>query len=62
MAVEGWNSKESPLQLPSSGIATYALDWQLRELGGKVEKAAPKDGSFRTLDIPRSSRTSSAGQ
>jgi integrase len=52
MAVEGWNGKESPLQLPDSGIATYALDWQLREIGGKVEKAPPKDGSYRTLDIP----------
>jgi integrase len=52
MAVEGWIGKESPLQLPDSEIATYALDWQLREIGGKVEKAPPKDGSYRTLDIP----------
>jgi hypothetical protein len=40
------------LQLPAEGIATYALDWQLCEIGGKVEKAPPKDGSYRTLDIP----------
>jgi integrase len=52
MAVEGWDGKDSPLQLPAEGIATYALDWQLREIGGKVEKAPPKDGSYRTLDIP----------
>jgi integrase len=52
MAVEGWNGKESPLQLPAKGIATYTLDWQLREIGGKVEKSPPKDGSYRTLDIP----------
>ena len=52
MAVEGWNAKESPLQLPAKGIATYTLDWQLREIGGKVEKSPPKDGSYRTLDIP----------
>jgi integrase len=52
MAVEGWDGKESPLQLPTTGIATYALDWQLLEIGGKVEKAPPKDGSYRTLDIP----------
>jgi hypothetical protein len=25
---------------------------QLREIGGKVEKAPPKDGSYRILDIP----------
>jgi integrase len=52
MAVEGWDGKDSPLQLPAEGIATYVLDWQLREIGGKVEKAPPKDGSYRTLDIP----------
>jgi integrase len=52
MAVEGWNGKDSPLQLPAKGIATYQLDWQLRELGGVVTKAPPKDGSYRTLDLP----------
>jgi hypothetical protein len=25
------------LQLPENGIATYAVDWQLRELGGWVQ-------------------------
>lgn len=52
MAVEGWEGKDSPLQLPGTGIATYQLDWQLRELGGAVCKAPPKDGSYRTLDLP----------
>ena len=35
-AVEGWPGKDSPLHIPETGIATYALDWQLRELGGVV--------------------------
>jgi hypothetical protein len=52
MAVEGWRSSDSPLQLPKTGIATYAVDWQLRELAGAVCKSAPKDGSFRVLDLP----------
>jgi integrase len=52
LAVEGWEGKDSPLQLPKTGIATYALDWQLRELGGVVRKSAPKDGSYRVLDLP----------
>jgi integrase len=52
MAVEGWHGKDSPIQLPDNGIATYALDWQLREIGGVVRKAPPKDGSYRTLDLP----------
>jgi integrase len=51
-AVEGWRRKDSPFQTPETGIATYALDWQLRELGGAVCKSAPKDGSFRVLDLP----------
>jgi len=52
MAVEGWDGKDSPVQLPAKGIATYNLDWQLREIGGVVRKAPPKDGSYRTLDLP----------
>ena len=52
MAVEGWPGKDSPLQFPKSGIPTYAVDWQLLELGGAVWKSAPKDGSFRVLDLP----------
>ena len=52
MAVEGWTGNDSPLQIPQAGIATYAVDWQLRELGGAVRKSAPKDGSFRVLDLP----------
>jgi integrase len=52
MAVEGWDGKDSPLQLPTTGIATYQLDWQLREIGGVVSKAPPKDGSYRMLDLP----------
>lgn len=52
MAVEGWDGKDSPLQLPDSGRATYALDWQLLEIGGAVRKEPPKDESFRVLDIP----------
>ena len=52
LAVEGWEAEDSPLQLPKTGIATYALDWQLRELGGAVRKSAPKDGSYRVLDLP----------
>jgi integrase len=52
MAVEGWDGEDSPLQLPDIGIATYQLDWQLREIGGAVCKSPPKDGSFRILDLP----------
>ena len=52
LAVEGWDGEDSPLQLPKQGIATYAVDWQLREIGGAVCKAAPKDGSYRVLDLP----------
>jgi hypothetical protein len=52
MAVEGWEGKDSPLQLPDSGNGTYALDWQLLDIGGVVSKAPPKDGSYRVLDIP----------
>jgi len=52
MAVEGWRGKDSPLQISDTGISTYAVDWQLRELGGVVHKAPPKDGSYRVLDLP----------
>jgi len=52
LAVEGWDGEDSPLQLADSGISTYAVDWQLRELGGVVRKAPPKDGSYRVLDLP----------
>jgi len=52
LAVEGWEGTDSPLQLSDSGISTYAVDWQLRELGGAVRKSPPKDGSYRTLDLP----------
>ena len=52
LAVEGWAGDDSPLQVPGTGAGTYAVDWQLRELGGVVCKAAPKDGSFRVLDLP----------
>jgi integrase len=52
LAVEGWDGDDSPLQLVSSGISTYAVDWQLREIGGAVRKAPPKDGSYRVLDLP----------
>jgi len=52
LAVEGWEGDDSPLRLPAAGIATYQLDWQLREIGGVVRKAPPKDGSVRTLDLP----------
>jgi hypothetical protein len=62
MAVEGWDGKDSPLRLPAAGMATYQLDWQLRELGGKLQKAAPKDARSGPWTSPRSSRTCSAGQ
>jgi len=52
LAVEGWDGEDSPLQLVDSGISTYAVDWQLREVGGAVRKAPPKDGSYRLLDLP----------
>ena len=52
LAVEGWEGKDSPLQLRKDGISTYAVDWQLRELGGEVRKSPPKDGSYRVLDLP----------
>jgi integrase len=52
LAVEGWDGEDSPLQLPQADIATYAVDWQLREIGGAVCKSPPKDGSYRILDLP----------
>jgi integrase len=52
LAVEGWKGEDSPLQLPKDGIATYAVDWQLREIEGVVCKSPPKDGSYRVLDLP----------
>jgi integrase len=52
LAVEGSARKDSPLQLTDHSISTYAVDWQLRELGGAVCKSAPKDGSYRVLDLP----------
>lgn len=52
LAVEGWEGEDSPLQLTEHGISTYAVDWQLREIEGVVCKAAPKDGSYRVLDLP----------
>ena len=51
-AFEASEDEDSPLQLRDDGISTYAIDWQLREIGGVVAKAAPKDGSFRELDLP----------
>ena len=47
MAVE-----KSFLTLPDVGLASYRLDWQLREIGGKIEKAPPKDESYRDIDLP----------
>ncbi len=44
MAVEGSEDEDSPLQLPDSGNGTYALDWQLLEIGGEVSKAPPRTG------------------
>ena len=52
LAVEGWDGGDSPLQISQDGISTYAVDWQLRELGGIVRKSPPKDGSYRVLDLP----------
>ena len=52
LAFEGSDDKNSPLQLRANDISTYAIDWQLRELGGEVCKSAPKDGSYRVLDLP----------
>jgi integrase len=52
LAFEGSEGNNSPLQIRDNGISTYALDWQLRELGGAVTKSPPKDGSYRVLDIP----------
>src|ERR1017187_8333870 len=52
LAVEGWEGEDSPLQLAEHGISTYAIDWQLREIEGVVCKSAPKDGSYRVLDLP----------
>lgn len=43
---------DSPLQLRDDGISTYAIDWQLREIGGVVWKSALKEGSYRVLDLP----------
>jgi integrase len=52
LAVEGWEGNDSPLQTRKNDISTYAVDWQLRELGGEVRKSPPKDGSYRVLDLP----------
>jgi integrase len=52
MAVEGWKGHDSLLQISQGTISTYAVDWQLREIGGVVRKAPPKDGSYRVLDLP----------
>jgi integrase len=52
LTVEGGNRADGPLHLAADGISTYALDWQLRELGGAVRKSPPKDGSYRVLDLP----------
>ena len=52
LAFEGSEDDDSPLQLRDDGISTYALDWQLREIGGVVCKSPPKDGSYRVLDLP----------
>jgi integrase len=52
IAVEGSNPANAPLHIVKDGLSTYALDWQLRELGGEVRKAPPKDGSYRVLDLP----------
>ena len=52
LAFEASEDEDSPLQLRDDGISTYAIDWQLREIGGVVAKAAPKDGSYRELDLP----------
>jgi integrase len=52
LAVEGSEGEDSPLQLTEHGISTYAVDWQLREIDGVICKSAPKDGSYRVLDLP----------
>jgi integrase len=52
IAVEGGHPASAPLNIVKDSISTYALDWQLRELGGEVCKAPPKDGSYRVLDLP----------
>jgi hypothetical protein len=52
MAVEGSERKDSPLQVPDDGRATYALDWQLLELGGKATKGRFLPGT-RPTAVPR---------
>jgi integrase len=52
LAFEASEDDDSPLQLRDNGISTYAVDWQLREIGGVVAKSPPKDGSYRVLDLP----------
>ena len=42
----------SSFDFPDIGIPCYHLDWQLREIAGKVTKAPPKDSSNRTVDLP----------
>ncbi|MGH3276979.1 MAG: hypothetical protein ACRDNZ_21965, partial [Streptosporangiaceae bacterium] len=44
--------EKQSFDLPDIGIPCYHLDWQLREIGGKVTKAPPKDNSSRTIDLP----------
>jgi hypothetical protein len=46
------SSTRPSARLAKDGISTYALDWQLREFGGAVRKSAPKEGSYRILDLP----------
>ncbi|GAA4227935.1 tyrosine-type recombinase/integrase [Actinomadura meridiana] len=40
------------LERPACRLDRIQIDWQLRELAGKVEKVPPKDDSHRPMDMP----------
>ncbi|MUN39417.1 site-specific integrase [Actinomadura litoris] len=40
------------LERPACRLDQLRIDWQLRELAGRVEKVPPKDDSHRPVDLP----------
>ncbi|WP_242907469.1 tyrosine-type recombinase/integrase [Actinomadura terrae] len=40
------------LERPACRLDQIRIDWQLRELAGRVEKVPPKDDSHRPVDLP----------
>lgn len=40
------------LERPCCRLDHIQIDWQLREFSGHLEKAPPKDDSYRSVDLP----------